>query len=80
MQNGNKGVDARFSGNALDHVIVFKNGNVTDKDLDTFISAFNGYAPSGFGRITAFHLRGSNVSAQSIEQFQNAVPDCEVLP
>jgi hypothetical protein len=75
-----KGADARFSGNELDHAVVFKNGNVTDDDLDTFIPAFNGYAPSGFGRMTALHLNGSNVSAQAIERFKTAVPDCQVFP
>ena len=73
-----KGVDAHFPGKSLDHSIIFKNGNVTDGDLDSFVAAFNGYAPSGLGKITALELKGSQVSAAAIERFTMAVPSCEI--
>jgi hypothetical protein len=54
-----KGVDAEFP-NGLQHsVYIFKNGNVTDADLDGFIAAFNGHAPVGFPRIETIRLKGS---------------------
>ncbi|MBI2480010.1 MAG: hypothetical protein HYV60_15675 [Planctomycetia bacterium] len=75
-----KGVDGRFPGKAIDHMVIFKNGNVTDHELETFAKAFNGYAPHGFGKITALDLCGSPVAAEAVERFKSAVPDCELLP
>ena len=71
-----KGVDAHFA-NGLDHVIQFKNKNVTDDDLAAFTPAFNGSAPSGFGTITGLELNGSAVSAEAVERFKRAVPQCQ---
>jgi hypothetical protein len=61
-------------------VIYFKNGNVTDNDLDAFVPAFNGYyAPMRFGRFR-LELFGSKVSSEAIERFRRAVPECEIVP
>jgi hypothetical protein len=75
-----KGVGAKFSRDGRVVGIYFRNGNVTDKDLDAFVPAFNGYAPMGFERITMFDLFGSKVSSEAIERFQRAVPECEIVP
>jgi hypothetical protein len=61
-------------------VLRFKNANVTDEDLITFIPAFNGYAPKGFPRIRRLDLVNSNVSFQGVERFERAVPACDVVP
>ena len=74
-----KGVDAHF-GDADECAIYFKNGNVTDRDLDAFLPVFNGHLPRGLFRPVSMELRGSNVSAEAIERFQRAVPECEVIP
>lgn len=71
-----KGLD---SSDGLRHrIYIFKNGNVTDADLKGFIPAFNGHAPSGFGRIEKIRLKGSKVSAEAVQRFRQAVPDCEL--
>jgi len=75
-----KGVDANFSNGLLHAEYVFKNGNVTDADLSAFVPAFNGYAPAGFGQIVRIRLSGSQVSAEAVQRFRQAVPDCEVEP
>ena len=73
-----KGLDANFRNGLLHSVYIFKNGNVTDADLKGFIPAFNGHAPSGWGRIEKIRLNGSKVSAEAVQRFRAAVPDCEL--
>ena len=75
-----KGVDANFSNGLSRAEYVFKNGNVTDADLCTFVPAFNGHAPAGFGRIARIRLNGAPVSADAVRRFRQAVPNCEVEP
>lgn len=59
-------------------VIYFKNGNVTDEDLDDFVPAFSNRAQ--FAKIKGLKLNGSHVSLDALERFRQLVPDCEVLP
>jgi hypothetical protein len=75
-----KGVSAKISGVGKVVVIYFRNSNVTDKDLDTFVPAFNGYAPEGLATVTSIELHSSKVSPEAIERFQVAVPECEIVP
>jgi len=75
-----KGVDANFHA-GTDHVIIFKNANVTDGDLEAFLPAFGDYARSaGIGEIMGLKLNGSRVSAEALRRFRQAVPDCKVDP
>ena len=72
------GVNANLRGGLLHSTYIFKNGNVTDADLEAFVPAFNGYAPTGFGRIESMQLNGSKVSAEAVKRFRRAVPDCDL--
>jgi len=73
-----KGVDAHYPEDSKAIIYTFKNGNVTDRDLLDFISAFNGYAPKGFGTITEMRLKDSMLSPEIIEIFRTEVPDCKL--
>ena len=75
-----KGVDAHFH-TGTDHTIFFKNGNVTDEDLSTFLPAFGKQArDAGIGRITGLRLNGSKVSPEAISNFHRLNPDCTIDP
>lgn len=73
-----KGVDANFANGLQRTVFIFRNGNVTDADLQAFIPAFNGQAPTGYPRVVMLRLNGSRVSAKAVRRFREKVPDCKI--
>jgi hypothetical protein len=73
-----KGVDLNVV-NGLEHaVIIFKNGNVTDADLERFVPAFNGHLSYGAPHIEAIRLMSSKVSPGAVRRFRQAVPQCKL--
>ena len=58
----------------------FRNVTLTDADLDAFTPAFNGHAPAEYFEIEVLDLRGSRVSADAIQRFRSAVPQCTLKP
>jgi hypothetical protein len=73
-----KGVDAQVQKD-YSVVIIFKNKNVTDADLDAFAPAFNGYLRVS-NRIVGMKLCGSQVSQDALDRFRKMAPDCPVEP
>jgi hypothetical protein len=65
-------------GSLVDGVFLFKNGAVSDADLDAFIPACSGPLPNGLGTIRVLELNGSNVSDEAIARFKMTVPGCEI--
>jgi len=66
------------NGALVDGVFHFRNGAVTDADLEAFTPACNGQLPNGPGAIHALDLNGSIVSDEAIARFKAAAPACEI--
>lgn len=71
-----KGVDANLL-NPNHVVVTFKNGNVTDDDLERFFPALA--AKSSIGRIMELRLSNSKVSDNAVDQLRRKVPECAVV-
>ena len=72
-----KGVDL-VQHDANGYIVHFKNGNVTDSDLQDFSPAFAVEGHFGPMKVRCVDLNGSNVSDGAMRRFREEAPWCEL--